>query len=83
MIDTALNLNLGEPEETYSSSDSLFAKFNIPAGSTGRMNVAKKIAPVKSASTAERPKTKSAPAAEKPKVELVKRDRVRTKRISD
>ena len=79
MIDTALNLNLGEPEETYSSSDSLFTKFNIPAGSTGRMNVAKKAAPVKS----EKPKAKSAPAAEKPKVERVKRDRVRTKRITD
>ena len=81
MIDTALNLNLGEPEETYSSSDSLFSKFKIPAGSTGRMNVAKKIAPVKSAPAAERPKSKSAPAAEK--TERVKRDRVRTKRISD
>ena len=83
MIDTALNLNLGEPEETYSSSDSLFSKFKIPAGSTGRMNVAKKIAPAKSASAAERPKSKSAPAAEKPKTERVKRDRVRTKRIAD
>jgi superfamily II DNA/RNA helicase len=83
MIDTALNLNLGEPEETYSSSDSLFTKFKIPAGSTGRMNVAKKIAPVKSSSAAERPKTKSAPVAEKPKTERVKRDRVRTKRIAD
>ena len=79
MIDTALNLNLGEPEETYSSSDSLFSKFKIPAGSTGRMNVAKKAAPVKS----DKPKTKSAPAAEKPKTERVKRDRVRTKRIAD
>jgi superfamily II DNA/RNA helicase len=79
MIDTALNLNLGEPEETYSSSESLFTKFKIPAGSTGRMNVAKKIAPVKS----EKPKTKSAPAAEKPKTERVKRERVRTNRISD
>jgi len=83
MIDTALNLNLGEPEETYSSSDSLFSKFKIPTGSTGRMNVAKKIAPAKSASAAERPKTKSTPAAEKPKTERVKRDRVRTKRIAD
>jgi superfamily II DNA/RNA helicase len=83
MIDTALNLNLGEPEETYSSSDSLFTKFKIPAGSTGRMNVAKKIAPVKSPAATERPKTKSAPVAEKPKTERVKRDRVRTKRISD
>jgi superfamily II DNA/RNA helicase len=79
MIDTALNLNLGEPEETYSSSDSLFTKFNIPAGSTGRMNVAKKVAPVKS----EKPVSKSAPAKEKPKTERVKRERVRTKRIAD
>jgi hypothetical protein len=83
MIDTALNLNLGEPEETYSSSESLFTKFKIPAGSTGRMNVAKKIAPVKSAQAAERPKAKSAAVAEKPKTERVKRERVRTKRISD
>ena len=83
MIDIALNLNLGEPEETYSSSDSLFTKFNIPAGSNGRMNVAKKIAPVKSASAAERPKTNKSPVAQKPKVERVKRERVRTKRIAD
>ena len=79
MIDTALNLNLGEPEETYSSSDSLFTKFKIPAGSTGRMNVAKKVAPVKS----DKPVRKSAPAKEKPKTERVKRERVRTKRIAD
>ena len=79
MIDTALNLNLGEPEETYSSSDSLFAKFKIPTGSTGRMNVAKKVAPVKS----EKPVSKSVPTKEKPKTERVKRDRVRTKRIAD
>jgi superfamily II DNA/RNA helicase len=81
MIDTALNLNLGEPEETYSSSESLFAKFKIPTGSTGRINAAKKIAPVKSDSATEKPKSKSAPV--KPKTERVKRDRVRTKRISD
>ena len=79
MIDTALNLNLGEPEETYSSSDSLFAKFKIPTGSTGRMNVAKKVASVKS----EKPVSKSVPAKEKPKTERVKRERVRTKRIAD
>jgi superfamily II DNA/RNA helicase len=83
MIDAALNLNLGEPEETYSSSDSLFTKFNIPAGSTGRMNVAKKVAPVKSTTASEKLKTKVAPVAEKPKSERVKRDRVRTKRIAD
>lgn len=87
MIDTALNLNLGEPEETYSSSDSLFSKFKIPAGSNGRMSVAKKSEPVKS----DKPKHKKsdAPKAvaksepEKARPERVKRERVRTKRIAD
>ena len=86
MIDTALNLNLGEPEETYSSSESLFAKFKIPTGSNGRMNVVKKNSatsadqPAKNKS--KQPATKSAPS-EKPKTERVKRERVRTKRIAD
>ena len=83
MIDTALNLNLGEPEETYSSSESLFSKFKIPAGSNGRMNSVKKAAPVKS----EKPKAKSAPTekpqTDKARPERVKRERVRTKRIAD
>ena len=86
MIDTALNLNLGEPEETYSSSESLFTKFKIPTGSNGRMNVVKKNSatsadqPAKNKS--KQPATKSAPS-EKPKTERVKRERVRTKRIAD
>jgi superfamily II DNA/RNA helicase len=85
-IDTALNLNLGEPEETYSSSESLFTKFKIPTGSNGRMNVVKKNSatsadqPAKNKS--KQPATKSAPS-EKPKTERVKRERVRTKRIAD
>ena len=33
MIDTALTLGLGEPEETYSSSEHLYEILNIPAGS--------------------------------------------------
>ena len=41
MIDTALTLGLGEPEETYSSSEHLFKMLNIPAGSSGRMVKAK------------------------------------------
>ena len=86
MIDTALNLNLGEPEETYSSSESLFTKFKIPTGSNGRMNVVKKNSatsadqPAKNKS--KQPATKSAPS-EKPKTDRVKRERVRTKRIPD
>jgi hypothetical protein len=37
MIDTALVLGLGEPEETYSSSEHLYETLNIPAGSNGRI----------------------------------------------
>lgn len=37
MIDTALELGLGEPEETYSSSEHLYEMLNIPAGSNGRV----------------------------------------------
>ena len=37
MIDTALALGLGEPEETYSSSEHLYQLLNIPAGSNGRV----------------------------------------------
>lgn len=37
MIDTALELGLGEPEETYSSSEHLYKALNIPIGSTGRV----------------------------------------------
>jgi superfamily II DNA/RNA helicase len=41
MIDTALTLGLGEPEETYSSSEHLYEILNIPAGSNGRVVKAK------------------------------------------
>lgn len=49
MIDTALTLGLGEPEETYSSSEHLYQMLNIPAGSNGRIVKAKPIveAPIK------------------------------------
>lgn len=43
MIDTALNLGLAEPEETYSSSEHFYELLNIPAGSTGRMTKAKPV----------------------------------------
>jgi len=60
MIDTALTLGLGEPEETYSSSEHLYQMLNIPAGSNGRMVKAK---PVSEAARKE--PAKSAAAKEK------------------
>ena len=74
MIDTALVLGLGEPEETYSSSEHLYQTLNIPAGSNGRI-------------TKEKPAAKStrtAPAAKesKPATERVVRNRTRTKKFS-
>jgi superfamily II DNA/RNA helicase len=75
MIDTALQLGLPEPLETYSSSDHLYAALDIPKDAKGRIVKERK-----------QPAEKKAPSArsteEKPKVERVKRERVRTKRIS-
>jgi superfamily II DNA/RNA helicase len=71
MIDTALVLGLPEPVETYSSSEHLYEMLNIPAGSTGRM--------VKARS----PKVDKPAEAKKPATERVKRERTRTKRISE
>lgn len=56
MIDTALTLGLGEPEETYSSSEHLYQMLNIPAGSSGRMV---KVKPVGEATRKEPAKEKS------------------------
>ena len=88
MIDTALELGLPEPLETYSSSDHFFEAMHIPAGSSGRMVAAKKVesAP-KSANKSDRPARKSAPR-EKAPVEKAPREkstrvRTRTKRIAD
>jgi superfamily II DNA/RNA helicase len=74
MIDTALALGLGEPEETYSSSEHLYQTLNIPAGSNGR------ISKEKPASKPER----TAPAAKesKPAPERAVRNRTRTKKFS-
>jgi len=86
MIDTALVLGLPEPVETYSSSEHLFEMLNIPAGSSGRMN--KKSATPVDRPKSDRPKTdrqKSEKAVEpkKPAADRIKRERTRTKRISE
>jgi hypothetical protein len=76
MIDTALNLGLAEPEETYSSSEHLFTALNIPAGSNGRMVKAK---PAERA-VESKPKTQRPVKAEAPA--RTERTRVRTKKFS-
>lgn len=81
MIDTALTLGLGEPEETYSSSEHLYQILNIPAGSNGRIVKAK---PVSEAARKE--PAKSSPAKEKPAKETTEertaRVRTRTKKFT-
>ena len=74
MIDTALVLGLGEPEETYSSSEHLYETLNIPAGSTGRITKQKPAAQT----------NKSEPVAKvsKPAAERTARNRTRTKKFS-
>jgi superfamily II DNA/RNA helicase len=74
MIDTALVLGLGEPEETYSSSEHLYQTLNIPAGSNGRINKEKPVAKSE----------KAAPIAKasKPAAERTARNRTRTKKFS-
>ena len=81
MIDTALTLGLGEPEETYSSSEHLYEMLNIPAGSNGRVTKAK---PVKAESIRSEPvksKEKSEPARSKSE-DRTPRVRTRTKKFS-
>ena len=74
MIDTALVLGLGEPEETYSSSEHLYKTLNIPAGSTGRIT--------KQKPAAQSSKTESVAKPSKPAAERTARNRTRTKKFS-
>ena len=87
MIDTALELGLPEPLETYSSSDHFFESMHIPRDSTGRMVAAKKAEPVaQSKKPARKAPADRAPreaaAKEKAPREKSTRVRTRTKRIS-
>ncbi len=74
MIDTALNLGLGEPEETYSSSEHLYEIMNIPAGSNGRIT--------KQKSVAKQEKSQPVTKVDKPAAERTVRNRTRTKKFS-
>ena len=86
MIDTALTLGLGEPEETYSSSEHLYEMLNIPAGSSGRMVKSKPVSeaprkePTKSSPTKEK-MAKDKPAKEKSE-DRTARVRTRTKKFT-
>ncbi len=74
MIDTALSLGLGEPEETYSSSEHLYKIMNIPAGSNGRI--------AKQKTVVKPEKNQTATKGEKPAAERTVRNRTRTKKFS-
>ena len=74
MIDTALVLGLGEPEETYSSSEHLYQTLNIPAGSNGRVAKQKPVAKPERAEPVAK--------ASKPADERTARNRTRTKKFS-
>jgi len=74
MIDTALVLGLGEPEETYSSSEHLYQTLNIPAGSTGRIT--------KQKPAAQPTKTQTVAKVSKPAAERTARNRTRTKKFT-
>ena len=86
MIDTALVLGIPEPVETYSSSEHLFEMLNIPAGSSGRMTK-KSAAAVDKPKTdrpkSDRPRSEKAVEPKKPAADRIKRERTRTKRISE
>ena len=84
MIDTALELGLPEPLETYSSSPHFFEALHIPTDSTGRMVPAAKVAaapqkdkPARSAAPREKSEAAKAPR------EKTARVRTRTKRIAE
>jgi hypothetical protein len=74
MIDTALVLGLGEPEETYSSSEHLYQMLNIPAGSNGRITNQKPVAKTE--------KVASTKKSAKPASDKATRNRTRTKKFS-
>lgn len=89
MIDTALELGLPEPLETYSSSDHFFETMHIPAGSSGRMVAAKKVEaapksdrPVRKSSAPSRSSAQDAPREKAPR-EKSTRVRTRTKRVAE
>lgn len=81
MIDTALTLGLGEPEETYSSSEHLYQILNIPAGSNGRMVKAKPVSEAPRKEPAKSSAAKEKPAKEKSE-DRTARVRTRTKKFT-
>jgi len=76
MIDTALELGLGEPEETYSSSEHLYQLLNIPPGSNGRVVKARPVKVEKSEPTVKSETRKEKPDDHTPRV------RTRTKKFN-
>jgi superfamily II DNA/RNA helicase len=81
MIDTALTLGLGEPEETYSSSEHLYQMLNIPAGSSGRMVKAKPVSEAPRKEPAKSSAAKDKPVKDKSE-DRTARVRTRTKKFT-
>lgn len=85
MIDTALELGLPEPLETYSSSPHFFEALHIPTDSTGRMVAAKKVEASPKSAAKSSPRGERSEKSEKktPAREKSTRVRTRTKRIAE
>lgn len=85
MIDTALELGLPEPLETYSSSPHFFEALHIPTDSTGRMVTAKKVEAAPKSAAKSSPRGERSEKSEKktPAREKSTRVRTRTKRIAE
>lgn len=85
MIDTALELGLPEPLETYSSSPHFFEALKIPTDSTGRIIAAKKVdvAHKSAAKSSPRGERSEKPEKRAPAREKSTRVRTRTKRIAE
>jgi superfamily II DNA/RNA helicase len=80
LINQSLKLGLEEPIETYSSSDHLFSSMKIPVGSTGRLNKARNVPPVKKAAAPKSQGHHSPRLAAPSRVET-ERTRTRTKKF--
>jgi len=79
-IDEALVLGLGEPVETYSSSEHFYSALKIPADARGRLTPSKPAGDL--SSKPKRAAESAKPAQSAPRPERVKRERKRTKRIT-
>ena len=90
-INQALNLDFADPQETYSSSDHLFAQLEIPTGATGRLIHEKPVDKLVSRKPNQKTKRAKQGKSELASTSITsntsntgkKRKRVRTKRVHE